>query len=742
MPLLALAVLSYVVGLVGGFSSLGGVARTALAVACAAGAIVAAFALGTRAAAACALALAGLLVAEATRRHERACAAAVVASHGPHRLVLERDASPAAVVRARVLAGPCEVPATLFVARGDAPAGAVVLATGEAQPVPRGVVLASARLRTLRAPATLDRLRARSTRAVDRIFRDDAPLARALLLADMRTIDPALRDRWGASGLVHMLSVSGLHVGLLAGVVLLALRAARLPPVAAELVGLAVVGAYVIGIGAPPPAVRAAAMLGAGAASRVLQRPTSPWAVLALGALHPVLRPRVAVDLGWQLSVVGIVALAGAGALTDRIAGDRIVGWRRTLLAGAVTSTLATIVTLPFTAPVFGRASTVAPLTNLAAAPLMAAAQPVLFLAFALAPSSALARLAADAVHPLLVALDRVAAVGAAVPFATVPVPATAGAVAMLAVIAGGTLAACLLDRPVHGWLPAAGAAALVPWLGAAPGRGWAELHVIDVGQGDAVALRSGRGRWVLVDAGRSWQGGDAGRATVVPYLRRRGGELRAVVMTHAHADHVGGLASVVRALRPALFFDPAFVTPGGPYRAALRVARATGTRWRRVHPGDSLVVDDLVLTFLAPDSAWARGLDDPNDASTVAVARVGSVRFLLTGDAERAEEAWLLARGVSLKATVLKVAHHGSSTSSTDAWLDAVQPRVALVSVGALNRYGHPSAERMRALAARGARVLRTDRLGSIVLRTDGRRLVVDADGDEWDVPLDSPPS
>jgi competence protein ComEC len=154
------------------------------------------------------------------------------------------------------------------------------------------------------------------------------------------------------------------------------------------------------------------------------------------------------------------------------------------------------------------------------------------------------------------------------------------------------------------------------------------------------------------------------------------------------------------------------------------------------VRPGDSLAVDDAVLTFLAPDSAWTAGLTDPNEASTVVVVRVGTVRFLLTGDAERGEEAWLVERSAAdLRADVLKVAHHGSSTSSTQPFLDAVRPRLAVISVGAANLYGHPDVTTLRALASVGAQVLRTDKVGSIVVRTDGRRLVVDAGGDSWEV-------
>src|SRR6185436_18312111 len=139
---------------------------------------------------------------------------------------------------------------------------------------------------------------------------------------------------------------------------------------------------------------------------------------------------------------------------------------------------------------------------------------------------------------------------------------------------------------------------------------------------------------------------------------------------------------------------------------------------WARAHPGDSIVVDGVTLTFLAPDSAWTANLDDPNLASVVTLVRVGDVRFLLTGDAEAAEEDWLVAHQAdALRADVLKVAHHGSSTSSTPSFLAAVRPRLALVSVGAGNTYGHPSLPTLAAIAASGpggergaAQVLRTD--------------------------------
>jgi competence protein ComEC len=245
-----------------------------------------------------------------------------------------------------------------------------------------------------------------------------------------------------------------------------------------------------------------------------------------------------------------------------------------------------------------------------------------------------------------------------------------------------------------------------------------------------------------LIDAGRAWRGGDAGRSVILPYLAHRQGPLAAFILSHPHTDHVGGATTVIASLHPARYYDAAFAGDANAYRASLLEAREAGTAWQRVHPGDSLLVDGVDLRFLGPDSAWTAGLSDPNLASTIVLALVGKVRILLVGDAEAPEEDWLLAHyGDSLHADVLKVGHHGSSTSSTSAFLDAVRPRIALVSVGLGNSYGHPSPEVMASLAARGAQVLRTDRLGTIVVSTDGRRLVVDANGEKWELPASSRP-
>jgi competence protein ComEC len=533
-----------------------------------------------------------------------------------------------------------------------------------------------------------------------------------------------------------VLSISGLHVAIIAAAVQLALQAARVARRAAALATIGATAWYVALIGAPPPALRAATMLAALALSRIFQRPTSPWAPVSAGALVPLLAdPLTVLDLGYQLSVVGIVGLVASGRLARRTIDPRLGGWQRGIGRELLTSVVASAVTLPLVAWTFGRVSLVAPLANLAAGPVVAVLQPTLFLALVCAPAPAVARLIADAAHPLLLLLDAVAAVAAAVPHASLTVAPTLAAAVVCGVAAAAFVVACVSHFPARPATCAVGSLAVLAWLPAVPqGSGRAELHMIDVGQGDAIALRTPRGRWVLFDAGRAWSGGDAGRAAVVPYVRRRGGSVAAFVLSHPHLDHVGGAASVLRALRPAQYWDAAFAGGSAAYRASLALADTLGTAWRRVHPGDGFTIDGVEVRFLAPDSSWTASLADPNEASTVASVRYGAVRFLLVGDAERGEEAWLLAHaGELLGADVLKVGHHGSRTSTGAAFLRAVRPRVALVSVGLGNSYGHPNAEVLDALADAEVEVVRSDLVGSAVVRTDGQAITLETNGIEW---------
>jgi competence protein ComEC len=590
----------------------------------------------------------------------------------------------------------------------------------------------------------LSRVRARAARSIDRTFGEDAPLARALLIADQHQIPTEMRDRYASAGLIHMLSISGLHVAVIAAAMELLFQVARLSRRVSLLGAFIATGVYVAVIGAPPPALRSAAMLGVSMASRLSQRPTSPWAAWAVGAFVPLVQPRIAVDVGYQLSVLGMCALVAAGSLWRRHLASRFDGWKGKLAKELVTSIVACAVTAPLVAWVFGRVSLIAPVSNLIAAPIVTLAQPILFLALLISPLDAVARFVAQAVHPLLFAFDTVAWAAASTPGAAITVTTTLMTAILGALAAVSLIVACASRFPARPAIVGLAALATMAITPALPltglGNDRVELHVLDVGQGDAILLRTNGGHWILFDAGPAWRGGDAGRTTVLPYILRRGGSLDAFVLSHPHTDHVGGAASVLAAMRPHAYWDAAFAGGSQSYIASLAAARKLGVEWHRVHPGDSIRIDGVSVSFLAPDSAWTVGLKDPNLASTIAVVSYGVVRFLLVGDAERAEEDWLLAQHRDeLRAQVLKVGHHGSSTSSSDAFLNAVHPDVALISVGAGNLYGHPSNDVLQALSRVGAEVLRTDEAGTVIVRTDGVHIEIEAKGDKWELVRDS---
>lgn len=587
----------------------------------------------------------------------------------------------------------------------------------------------------------LSRLRARAALSIDATFGDDAPLARALLIADQHQIPTEMRDRYAAAGLVHMLSISGLHVAVIAAAIELLFQVARMPRRASLFGAFIATGIYVVLIGAPPPALRSGTMLGVAMASRLSQRPTSPWAAWAIGAFAPLFQPRTALDVGYQLSVLGMSALVAAGLVWRRHLAVHLDGWKGKIGRELVVSLIACAVTAPLVAWVFGRISLIAPLSNLVAAPVITLVQPMLFLALLLSPVPAVAQFLAQSVHPLLFAFDWIAWSAASVPGAAVTVATTLPTAVLAAVAAVALVVACASRYPGRPAIAGLTALAMMVVIPAFPlsHSDQVELHVLDVGQGDAILLRTNRGRWLLLDAGPAWPGGDAGRTTVLPYILRRGGTLEAFVLSHPHTDHVGGAATVLSAMHPHSYWDAAFAGGSEAYIASLAAAKKQRIEWHRVHPGDSIVVDGVTVSFLAPDSAWTVGLKDPNLASTIALVRYGMVRFLLVGDAERAEEDWLVAQHGDLHAQVLKVGHHGSSTSSSDAFLEAVQPQVAVISVGAGNKYGHPSTDVLYALARVGAEVLRTDQVGTVVVRTDGIHIEIEAKGEKWEPAQDS---
>jgi competence protein ComEC len=577
-----------------------------------------------------------------------------------------------------------------------------------------------------------ERLREAGRQRVHQLFGDQAPLAASLLLAQREGLDNAVRERFARAGLSHLLAISGLHVGLVCGILLLAGSLLRLGKRwAAILAALGTVG-YVLLLGAPHSAVRAALQLVLLLAATILQRPTRTEALIAAAALFLLARdPGALLSPGFQLSFAGVIGLlALRRPFLGILRGTDHGGWagrsRRWLADALATSIAATLATAPIVAWHFGQVAPIGVLANLVAIPLLSLILPALAISLVVGIFSAPAGLflAGPAVLGLAL-LDRTAAMAAAAPGAGVPLHGLT-ALLLTGALAAGYVVSHRLGRVRPAIRAAAWAAVAVLVLVAAPLRpagDRVEIHVIDVGQGDAIAVRTPAARWILVDAGLAGRGYDAGERRVVPYLARRGvRRLDGLVLTHPHADHTGGAAAVIRSFRPRWVGDPGSPAPSAQYLDLLRTARGADMRWVGLHQGAGILLDGVAVDFLHPESVGTTA-DDPNDLSVVMRVAYGDFTALLTGDATALVEERLLGRfGPGLQAQVLKVGHHGSATSTTSRFLETTGPSIAVVSAGRGNRYGHPHRAVVDRLEMSGARLLRTDLHGSIVLRADGR--------------------
>ena len=580
------------------------------------------------------------------------------------------------------------------------------------------------------APGVAARLRTALGDASRSLYGGRAMLVDALMLGRRGGIDPELQDRFAQSGLVHLLSISGFHVGLIGAWVYLVAR--LLGARRERALGIAALSstAYVAFIGWPAPATRAAALAVVAARCRIGQRHVRGDELLAATCLAVLLiDPWAALDLGAWLSAAALWGATRFSRWTDAALG-RGFGWRT--LGSSVGATLATA---PITAWALGTVAPIGIVLNLAAIPLAAVAVPGVLVSLLLHPVVApFGRAFAAGAGLMLHLLELVAAAGAAMPGghqllepgrmgATMP---WAGALAVALWITSprttlpeaGRRAGWAFTALV--WLRLAGAAA----LGAGDGGRSLTLHFLDVGQGDAAVIRTPGGHWILVDAGPAGEGADAGRRVVAPFLQRQGARsLSLAIVSHAHADHLGGLPAVMARVRPRLVIEPGADVADPRYTRFLDRLLADGVPWHPARAGDHFGIDSVRFTVLHPVPGWSAWGEDVNEDSQVLLVEYRDFQAIFAGDAGfPAEDAM---RGHLPRVDLLKVGHHGSRGSTGDGWLDQLAPPVAVISLGR-NDYGHPAPATLARLLAHRVTVHRTDREGNITVVTDGRRMTV----------------
>ena len=560
-----------------------------------------------------------------------------------------------------------------------------------------------------------------------------AALLAGMVLGQDDRIEDGVRDAFEASGLAHLLAVSGTNVMLLATLVVWVGAASGAPLRWRLFAALALIAVYVPLTGAGPSIQRAGVMGAAGLVAVLAGRPASRWYALGLAAAVTLaLNPYAAGEPGWQLSFAAVVGLLWLAAPLREVLERRAP---RPVAEVAAMTVAATVATAPLLAAHFGEVSLVSLPANLVAAPAVAPVMWLGMLAAAVGQVSPDLAWPLNALNaPLLWFVGQTARVAAAAPGATadVAVGGFAGAAAAYAVLAvvvvGGRLAwrrprfASRARRlaPVLAGAAMLMLAAAYAWHGSTgePLRpGETAVAILDIGQGDATLVRRGAAA-VLFDTGPP-------QGPVVERLREEGvRRLDALVLTHAQADHEGAALPVIRDFRPRLIVDGGAGWPTAVQRALPAAAAQAKARVVRAAAGDVLRIGELTLRVLWPPAALAElpPEGDANRRALVTHLRSGSFDLLLTADAE-SEATGALAMP---RVEALKVAHHGSDDPGLPAQLDQMRPQVAAIQVGRGNTYGHPTASTLAALRP-VAHVFRTDRDGTIRLRSFRGRLTVE---------------
>lgn len=574
----------------------------------------------------------------------------------------------------------------------------------------------------------------------------EAALARGFVLGEDERIDSATTEDFRRSGLSHLLAVSGQNVALLALLAMPFLAVLGMPLRSRLIWVLGLIAVYVPLAGAGP-SIQRAGIMGALSVLATLagRRASRLYALLVAAVILLVLEPGIAADVGWQLSfaaVLGILLLAAPlrGAIERRV-GRR--AWRRTLAEGAALTIAATLATAPLIAFHFEAISTTTLFANLLALPAVAPAMWLGMLVAAAGQVPGFPVEALNAVNALLLAyIAQVAAWCGRPSWAYLPLRLdlaglfgsylAIAAAAMLAMRLGRRrqIAALRKSKAAEGpqasaiWtfrarrrrsgLALGLAAIALVWTTLAVGHGAGGLgppaglrvSVLDVGQGDAILLQPAGAAAVLVDGGPPGDGLEA-------QLHAAGVErLGAAIVTHDQSDHAGGVRELLGAMPVGRLL---YAVLG---RSTLDQAHAAGVPTRRLARGSELRAGRLRLDVLWPPSELLAGLhagEDPNQLALVALVRWERFKMLLTADAEA--ESTPLDPG---PLDVLKVAHHGSDDAGLGELLERTRPRLAVISVGAGNPFGHPTPATLATLAAHGVRTLRTDRDGTVVLDVD----------------------
>lgn len=597
---------------------------------------------------------------------------------------------------------------------------------------------------------SIEYLRREISRFMERNFsHESGALMKALVVGDMGGISRGLRAQFTAAGVNHVLSISGLHVGMLGLVVFLLVRILgalsttlllrwSLLKVAAFFSFIAVLF-YTALAGAMLPTVRSAIMIGVYELAVLLDREEELFSSLALAALLIALFwPGVVMDISFQLSFLAVLFIIWglrklqqwwpAGQRDGLLPQERgwLRRWLRPMGLYLAVPVLATVGTGPMIAYHFGHLSLAGFLSNPVVVPLVGFLVVPLGLAIGLFSllSPNLALIFVWLAEPLLSLVLWLVRFFSTLPGASIAVPIpNLFEVTMLYLI---ILFCLLLRRRAHLFLLIAGFLILtvgegVYWRRERWNRKELRITHLSVGHGDAAVVEFPGSKVLLIDAGGTATGEfDTGESLVAPFLRSRK-ILRVdyVLLSHPRVDHYGGMRTIIEEFAPSEFWSGPSSARTFRYEELDEAVERSGIERLFLSSGDPCrSIERVRLCVLSPAK------DKTGESSVVLRLSFGQVNLLFAGDIEKREERALLQSGADLPSAVLKVPRHGSLTASTEEFVAAVKPKLAIFSVGHRNRFGLPRGEVISRYREAGSEILRTDQDGAIIIETDGERI------------------
>ena len=554
-------------------------------------------------------------------------------------------------------------------------------------------------------------------------------LLTALLLGDKSSIDEEMKKDFADTGVIHVLAVSGLHVGYILIVLTILSSTLRIPWGWNRVIIIFGLIAFCALTGGKPSVIRASIMAGLYVITPIINRPGNIWNIIGFSAcLLLAFDPLYIKDLGFILSFTAVISIIYFYGLFEKLLPKSINpkniqnSFLKNTLSLFLVSLSAQIGTLPITAAYFHKIPIISLVANVIIVPIIGLIVVVGFMIIGLSFSPFLSGLAGNVAGRLQMIISWFAQFFSSFSFSSIGVTQIVliDIVLYFLMILGIFL---IFQNSFRGKGIITFLLMFNLFIWGNPSKPETNIIFMDVGQGDAAVIQFSNGKTMLIDAGNKSRRGDWGERVVIPVLNHLGiKRLDWTVMSHPHADHIGGLISLIEVIPIDTVLDTYTGYGSWTYKHLMERFEKLGTQIKKPMKGETFIISPMEsIQFLAPDSTFSVQQHNVNNASIVFKLKIGTKSILFTGDLEHEGDEALVKFGKHLNVDILKVAHHGSITSTTEKVLSIIDPELAVVSVGDGNKFSHPSPIVMDRLKQYQIQIHRTDYSGALWITSDG---------------------